>query len=58
MSTPNEPEEVEGPEQDHINKVNVHDTGPTEADEMEVLASLYAYDSVLGVFHTPLFEED
>lgn len=56
--TNNEPEEVEGPEQDHINEVNVHPTGPTEADEMEVLASLYAYDSKLGVFHASLFDDD
>jgi len=56
--TNNEPEEVEGPEQDHINEVNVHPTGPTEADEMVVLSSLYSYDSKLGVFHTPLFEEE
>lgn len=41
-----------------VDKVNVHPTGPTEDDEMEVLGSLYAYDSKLGVFHASLFEED
>lgn len=39
-------------------KVNVHDNGPTEDDEMEILSALYAYDSKIGVFHAPKFEED
>lgn len=35
---------------DNINKVNVHPSGPTEEDEMGVLASLYFYNAETGVF--------
>jgi hypothetical protein len=50
------PDEV--PETEVIDQVNVHPNGPTQDDEMEVLGSLYLYDSKLGVFHTPKFEEE
>ena len=38
-------------EKDNIGKVNVHSSGPTETDEMKILASLYYYNSETGVFY-------
>ncbi len=37
-------------EKANIEKVNVHPSGPTEDDEMKILASLFFYDSDKGVF--------
>lgn len=42
--------EPAGIEKTLIDKVNVHSSGPTEGDEMAVLASLYFYNSETGVF--------
>lgn len=43
-----EPDSTQSIEQANIGSVNQHPSGPTESDEMAVLASLYYYKD--GVF--------
>lgn len=45
-------------ESEHMDAVNVHPTGPTEPDEMEVLDSLYEYDEETGTFVSHVGDDD
>jgi hypothetical protein len=43
--------EPRGDETDHMHEVDAQGSwGPTEGDEMDVLRSLYAYDTETGTF--------
>ncbi len=42
-------------EKANMSKVNVHPSGPTEADEMAILTSLFFYSPDTGVFTEPRY---
>jgi hypothetical protein len=45
-------------ESGRMDEVNAHPNGPTEPDEMEVLAQHFAYDESVGTFHGWIGDDD